>query len=102
MRLKQRLSASVDAGLIAAAEAAVKAGRAPSISAWVSRAMERQLEHDKRMQALDAFLKRYEREHGVITEEEIAEASRWARRRALVAREPSRPRGHARTGKRSA
>jgi hypothetical protein len=58
------------------AQGAVAAGRAANVSAWVNEALHRQAEHDRRMQALDAFIDAYEAEHGVITEEEIGAASR--------------------------
>src|SRR5687768_1672957 len=83
---KYRLSASVDVAVMSVAQAAVAAGRAANVSAWVNEALHRQAEHDRRMQALDQFLHTYEAEHGVITEEEIAAASRRARSRALVVR----------------
>jgi hypothetical protein len=83
---KYRLSASVDAAVMSVAQAAVAAGRAANVSAWVNGALHRQAEHDRRMQALDQFLHTYEAEHGVITEEEIGAASRRARSRALVIR----------------
>jgi hypothetical protein len=71
---------------MSAAQAAVKAGRAANVSAWVNEALHRQAEHDLRVQALDQFLRAYEAEHGVITEEEIGAASRRVRARALVIR----------------
>jgi hypothetical protein len=83
---KHRLSASVDADLFVAAERAVSEGRAENVSAWVSAAMRRQVEHDARMRALDAFLADYEAKNGVITEEEIVIASRRARSAAVVVR----------------
>lgn len=83
---KQRLSASVDADLIAEAHAAVAGGRAPSVSAWVNDALRRQVEHDRRVTALGEFLAAYEAEHGEITEEEIRAASRQAESRAVVVR----------------
>jgi hypothetical protein len=83
---KYRLSASVDSAVMSVAQAAVAAGRAANVSAWVNEALHRQAEHDRRMQALDQFLHAYEAEHGVITEEEIGAASRRARARALVIR----------------
>ena len=86
MKPKQRLSASVDASVLAAAQAAVSAGRATNVSAWVNEALHRQAEHDRRMGALDEFLAAYEAEHGVISDEEIRDASRRARSRALVVR----------------
>jgi Arc/MetJ-type ribon-helix-helix transcriptional regulator len=87
---KRRLSASVDASLLAAAERAVAEGRAENVSAWVNAAMRLQLEHDKRMGALGDFVSAYESKHGVITEAEMADASRRARTRAVIVR-ASRP-----------
>jgi len=85
---KHRLSASVDADLIAAAERAVAEGRAENVSAWVNAAMQLQLEHDQRMRALGDFVAAYESKNGVITEEEMAAATRRARARAVVVRSP--------------
>jgi hypothetical protein len=86
MSTKRRLSASVDAAVLAAAEAAVADGRAANVSAWVNDALNRQAAHDRRMGALDAFLRTYEAKHGVITEAEMDEAGRRASGRALVVR----------------
>jgi hypothetical protein len=86
MSAKQRLSASVDAAVLAAAQAAVSDGRAANISAWVNEALHRQAEHDRRMKALDDFLLVYENEHGAISEDEIRLASRRLRSRAVVVR----------------
>jgi hypothetical protein len=90
MSSKQRLSASVDATVLVAAQAAVAGGRASNISAWVNEALHRQAEHDTRMRALDAFLLGYEAEHGVISDEEMRAASRQARARAVVVRGSAR------------
>jgi hypothetical protein len=76
---KVRLSASVDADLVAAAEAAVARGQLESVSAWVNEALRAKAEHDRRLEALGAFVAAYEREHGEITPEEMRTA---ARRRA--------------------
>jgi hypothetical protein len=86
MSEKQRLSASVDAAVLAAAHAAVSEGRATNVSAWVNDALHRQAEHDGRLRAMDAFLQSYEAKHGAITEQEIEQATRRARERALVIR----------------
>ena len=83
---RQRLSASVDAGLLAAGHAAVAAGRAPNLSAWVNEALSRQVDHERRTAALDDFLAAYEAEHGEITDEEISQASRRARRKSVAVR----------------
>lgn len=83
---KQRLSASVDAELLQAAQAAVSGGRAASVSAWVNDALRLKSEHDRRMRALDSFLEGYEARYGTITDEEIDEAVRRTRARATVVR----------------
>ncbi|MDA8070686.1 MAG: hypothetical protein M0Z40_18735 [Actinomycetota bacterium] len=83
---KQRLSASVDADLLRAAQSAVDEGRASTISAWVNDALRLKAEHDRRMQALDSFLAAYEAEHGAITESEIDDVVRRTRSRATVVR----------------
>jgi Arc/MetJ-type ribon-helix-helix transcriptional regulator len=83
---KQRLSASVDADLIQAAEAAVAQGRFDSVSAWVNEALRLKLEQDQRLDALGAFVAAYEAEHGEIRPDEIRNAARSARGRAIVVR----------------
>lgn len=86
MAPKQRLSASVDEDLINAGQAAVQAGRAESLSAWVNEALRRQAEHERRLRALDAFIADYEAEHGAFTDAEIAETTRRMRARAITVR----------------
>jgi hypothetical protein len=83
---KQRLSASVDADLITAAERAVAAGLADSVSAWINSAMRKQAEEEQRLAALDDFLSQYQRKHGVITREDMEAARRWRRTHAVVVR----------------
>jgi hypothetical protein len=100
MKPKQRLSASVDADLLKAAEAAAKRGQVPTVSAWVNEAMRLKLDHDRRLQALDGFIEAYEAEHGVITPAEMELAARRARSRALPVRAllPEQPRAKRRRG----
>lgn len=86
MTPKQRLSASVDSALVKAGQRAVADGRAENLSAWVNDALRMKTEHDARMQALGEFIAVYESAHGVITEDEMIEASRRARERAVVVR----------------
>ena len=86
MTTKRRLSASVDAELIAVAQEAVTDGHAESISAWVNDALRLKADHDRRLQALDEFLAAYEAEHGEITDEKMRDAARRARERAIVVR----------------
>ena len=76
----------MDAEFVAAGHAAVAAGTAESLSAWVNEALRRQSEHDSRLTALGELLAEYEAEHGQITSAEIAEATRWGRERAVVVR----------------
>jgi hypothetical protein len=86
MKGKQRLSASVDADLLAAAEKAAARGQVSSLSAWVNDALRLKLDHDLRLQALAAFVRSYEDAHGEITPEEMRSATRRARARAVIAR----------------
>ena len=86
MTTKRRLSASVDAELVAVAQQAVTGGHAESISAWVNDALRLKADHDRRLQALDEFLAAYEAEHGEITDDEMRDAARRARERAIVVR----------------
>jgi hypothetical protein len=83
---KQRLSASVDADLLEAAEQAVAQGGADSVSAWVNDALRLKLTHDRRLDALAAFIAEYEAVHGEITGEDVRRAGRRARSRAVVVR----------------
>jgi Arc/MetJ-type ribon-helix-helix transcriptional regulator len=92
MSIKQRLSASVDAELVAVAQEAVAAGQAENVSAWVNDALRLKADHDRRLRAVDEFLAAYEAEHGEITHEEIRDAARSARGRAIVVRGKPEPR----------
>jgi Arc/MetJ-type ribon-helix-helix transcriptional regulator len=92
MKGKRRLSASVDADLVAVAQDAVAQGRAESVSAWVNDALRLKADRDRRLAALDDFIAAYEVESGEISEEEMTEAARRARGRAVVVRAP-RPGG---------
>lgn len=86
MKQKQRLSASIDADLIAGVEDAVSRGRVVSVSAWVNEALRLKLAQDRRLEALAVFVADYERHHGEITAGEIAIAARRARDRATPVR----------------
>lgn len=86
---KTRLSATVDADLIRAAEQAVRRGQAATVSAWLNDAMRLKLEHERRLEALSEFVASFEAAHGEITPAEIRGAGRRARARALVSRGPA-------------
>jgi Arc/MetJ-type ribon-helix-helix transcriptional regulator len=88
---KERLSASVDADLVAAAQNAVAQRRAESVSAWVNDALRLKADRDRRLAALDDFIAAYEAEHGEISDAEVADAARRARGRAVVVRGPRVP-----------
>ena len=93
---KQRLSASVDAELIVAAEDAVARGRSESVSAWVNDALRLKFDHERRLEALAEFVAGYEAENGEITSDEMRLAVRRARSRAIPVREiPVKKRGGA-------
>jgi Arc/MetJ-type ribon-helix-helix transcriptional regulator len=102
VNLKQRLSASVDADLIAAVEEAVATGRASTVSAWVNDALRLKQAHDRRLDALAAFVAAYEGRHGRIGAEEMDAAARRARGRATPVRSgrggPARPARRRRAG----
>lgn len=93
MHAKRRLSASVDAELLRAAEAAVSEGDADSVSAWVNDALRLKLTHDARRAALGSFIAAFEAEQGEITAEEIRLSGRRASASAIPVRGPSASRG---------
>lgn len=83
---KERLSASVDEELLAFGHAAVRDGRAATMSEWASGALRRMIENDRVLANMDVFLAAYEAEHGVITQEEMDAAGRWADETAVKVR----------------
>lgn len=86
MTAKERLTVTVDPELVAAGQRAVAAGRAPSISAWVSAALAEQARRDQKLEALRAAVADYEAEYGEISAEEIATQRRKDRENATVVR----------------
>jgi hypothetical protein len=84
--MKQRLSASVDAELLVAAESAAKRGEAANVSAWVNDAMRLKVEHDRGLAELAEVIADFETEQGEITKDEIDKAVRRARSRAASVR----------------
>ena len=86
MSTKLRLSASVDADLIEAAERAVTRGSSDTVSAWVNDALRLKLDQERRLEALAAFVTAFETEHGEITPEEMRLAARRARQSAMTVR----------------
>jgi hypothetical protein len=83
---KRRLSASVDAELIDAAETAATRGEVANVSAWVNDAMRLKVEHDRGLAELAGVIADFESEHGEISRDEIEKAVRAARSGALSVR----------------
>ena len=102
MKGKRRLSASVDADLLRAAEKAARDGRAATVSAWINDALRLKVTHDERLRALSVFVANYEAQHGVIAPEEIESATRRARARALTVRTLAAPSPRPRKGRKVA
>lgn len=86
MTRKQRLTVTVDPDLVEAGNRAVAAGRAQSLSAWVSSALAEQAGRDRKLEELRAAISDYEAEFGEITPDEIASQRRTDREEAVVAR----------------
>jgi hypothetical protein len=84
--MKQRLTVSVEAELVAAGKRAVGAGEASSLSAWVNTALADRAARDLRLQALAAAIADYEADFGEITSEEITAQRRADREAAVVVR----------------
>lgn len=90
---KQRLTVTVDPELIEAGQRAVEAGKADSVSGWVSAALEEKIRRDRKLALLAAAIADYEAEFGEITAEEIATRQRSDREDAVVVRSGRRSSG---------
>lgn len=73
---KRRITVTVDEDVYQAAVAAVAAGRADSVSGWVNEALSQRRAKQERLDGLAELIAEYETEHGVITEERMAETER--------------------------
>jgi hypothetical protein len=83
---KARLTVTVDRTLVDAANAAVTAGRADSLSAWVNRALAEQATRERRLATLADLVTEYEAEFGTITPDELAVRQREDHRSAVIVR----------------
>ena len=83
---KSRFTVSIDTALLERARDVVGQGRVESISALVDEALRARLEHEARLEALDALLAEYEAEHGAFSDEELAEQARGDRDAAAAVR----------------
>ncbi|MCY4621105.1 MAG: hypothetical protein OXD34_04610 [bacterium] len=73
---KRHVTITVDEDLLEGARAAVGCGRSLSVSEWVAGAMAQRVATDRRLAAIGELIRDFEAEHGVITEDEIAEQAR--------------------------
>jgi nucleotide-binding universal stress UspA family protein len=96
---KERLTVTVDPDLIHAGNDAVAEGRADSLSAWVNAALTEKVAKERRLAALAEAVASYEKKHGVISAQELAEQARADRESATVVR--GRTRRRTRKGRRS-
>jgi hypothetical protein len=83
---KERVTVTLDRALVEAANAAIAAGRADSLSAWINLAVAEHVAKERRLAALSDLLAGYEAEFGVITPSELAARERDDRRKATVIR----------------
>ncbi len=77
---------TIDQEALDEALAAVEAGRAESVSAWISDAMEQRRARDQRLSLLAELIAEYEAEHGVITDDELAAQEQADRDAAAMTR----------------
>ncbi|MGI8813880.1 MAG: hypothetical protein ACR2G2_00925 [Pseudonocardia sp.] len=83
---KERLTVTIDPELLAAGTAAVAAGHADSLSAWVNQALSEQATRDQKLAALDVAIADYEARAGVISDDELRDQERADRASAVVVR----------------
>jgi len=88
---KERLTVTVDPGYVEAGNNAVAEGRAESLSAWVNAALAEKIAREQRLAALAEAVAAYEKKHGVISLQELADQARADRETARVIRGGTRP-----------
>jgi len=83
---KERITVTVDPELVAAANEAVRAGRAESLSGWVNLALVERAAKERRFRALTEAVAAYEAEFGAIPPAEMAAQRRADEKAAIVVR----------------
>ena len=83
---KERLTVTVDAHLIEAANQAVAERRVSSLSGWVNLALAERAAKERRLRALAEAVATYEHEFGKITPAELAVQERADRRDSIAVR----------------
>ncbi len=96
---KERVTVTLDRVLVEVGNAAIEAGRADSLSAWINLAVAEHVAKERRLIALSELLADYEAEHGEITPAELAARERDDRRKATVIRGSAKPRVRKRRSK---
>jgi hypothetical protein len=86
MARREKLTVTVDPALIRAGQAAVAAGHAESVSAWVNLALAERAAKERRLEAMRDAIAAYEAEAGEISPEELSAQARADRESALVIR----------------
>ena len=89
---------TVDRALVRAANDAVAAGRAESLSGWVNLALEELATKERRLEAMAEAIAAYESEFGTISGEELLAQAHADARSAVVVRGPRRGRKRRRGG----
>ena len=79
---KRRITVTIDEDLLEAAGAAVSAGDASSVSAWINEALADKCEQRRRLEALGEAIADYEAEFGKITLEQVEQRRRLDREEA--------------------
>jgi Arc/MetJ-type ribon-helix-helix transcriptional regulator len=102
MARKERMTVTVDAELVEAGNRAVKSGRAESLSSWVNDALLERETRDQRLRRMAEAIAAYEREHGVITDDELLAQERADQKAALVVRGRGRSSSRPARGRRRA
>jgi Arc/MetJ-type ribon-helix-helix transcriptional regulator len=83
---KTRITVTIDPPLVAAANAAIAAGRTGSLSSWVNQALAELAAKERRIAAGWEAIRSYEAEFGPITDEEMEATERADRRNAIRVR----------------
>jgi hypothetical protein len=94
---KERVTITLDRTLVDAANAAVAAGLADSLSAWINVAVAEHVAKERRLAALAELIGAYEAKHGTISAAELATREREDRREAIVIRGAKRTGGKPRS-----
>lgn len=91
MSTKQRVTVTLDPQLVRAGNAAVRRGRATSLSDWVNAAVAARVSEDKRLAAARRAVAALDRELGAMSEDEMETRVAKLRANAIRVRPGKRP-----------